>query len=258
VSEAVVTTEEPPKEAAALSGSNDTLLKLNNVHTFYGRIRALQGIDLEVGRGEIVTLIGANGAGKTTTLKTISGLLHPREGSVWFDGKDISNTPAHELVKRGIGHAPEGRRIFSRLTVHENLQMGGFTRSAAERRDEQDRVVTLFPRLKERLTQRGGTLSGGEQQMLAIARALMSRPRLLLLDEPSLGLAPILVQQIFDIIREINGQGTTILLVEQNALQALAVANRGYVLQTGKVTLADTATGLAANEDVRRVYLGEI
>jgi branched-chain amino acid transport system ATP-binding protein len=234
------------------------MLKLTNVNTYYGRIRALQGVDLEVRKGEVVTLIGANGAGKTTILKTISGLLHPREGRVWFEGDDISNTPAHELVKRGIGHAPEGRRIFSRLTILENLQMGGFTRSAAERREDQERVLTLFPRLQERLTQRGGTLSGGEQQMLAIGRALMSRPRLLLLDEPSLGLSPILVQQIFNIIREINGQGTTILLVEQNALQALAVADRGYVLQTGKVTLADTAAGLAANEDVRRVYLGEI
>jgi branched-chain amino acid transport system ATP-binding protein len=248
----------PGASAGAASGSGDTILKLSNVNTFYGRIRALQGIDIEVARGEVVTLIGANGAGKTTTLKTISGLLHPREGSVTCDGQDISNTPAHELVKRGIGHAPEGRRIFSRLTVLENLQMGGFTRSSAERHEDEERVLTLFPRLKERLTQKGGTLSGGEQQMLAIGRALMSRPRLLLLDEPSLGLAPILVQQIFDIIREINGQGTTILLVEQNALQALGIANRGYVLQTGKVTLADTAAALTANEDVRRVYLGEI
>jgi branched-chain amino acid transport system ATP-binding protein len=234
------------------------MLKLNDVNTYYGRIRALQGMDLEVGHGEIVTLIGANGAGKTTTLKTISGLLHPREGSVWFEGEDISKTAAHELVRKGIGHAPEGRRIFSRLTVAENLQMGGFTRSSAERKVDLERVLGLFPRLQERLAQKGGTLSGGEQQMLAIGRALMSRPRLLLLDEPSLGLAPILVQQIFDIIKEINGQGTTILLVEQNALQALNVANRGYVLQTGKVTLADTAAALAANEDVRRVYLGEI
>ncbi|MEA2676798.1 MAG: branched-chain amino acid transport system ATP-binding protein [Chloroflexota bacterium] len=244
--------------AESATHSNGAMLTLKGVHTNYGRIRALQGIDLYVDRGEIVTLIGANGAGKTTTLKTISGLLHPREGTVTFDGEDISNTPAHTLVKRGIGHAPEGRRIFSRLTVHENLQMGGFTRTAAERREDQERVITLFPRLKERLTQKGGTLSGGEQQMLAIGRALMSRPRLLLLDEPSLGLAPILVKQIFDIIREINTQGTTILLVEQNALQALGVANRGYVLQTGKVSLADTAAGLAQNEDVRRVYLGEI
>jgi branched-chain amino acid transport system ATP-binding protein len=253
-----VTEAQPGVESSAESVADGLMLKLTNVNTYYGRIRALQGVDLEVGRGEIVTLIGANGAGKTTTLKTISGLLHPREGSVWFDGQDISNTPAHDLVKRGIGHSPEGRRIFSRLTVLENLQMGGFTRTAAERREDQDRVLTLFPRLQERLTQKGGTLSGGEQQMLAIGRALMSRPRLLLLDEPSLGLAPILVQQIFEIIREINGQGITILLVEQNALQALGVANRGYVLQTGKVTLADTAAALAANEDVRRVYLGEI
>jgi branched-chain amino acid transport system ATP-binding protein len=251
-------TPAPGKNAAPITDGSGAMLKLTNINTYYGRIRALQGLDLEVGKGEVVTLIGANGAGKTTTLKTISGLLHPREGTVVFDGEDISNTPAHELVRKGIGHAPEGRRIFSRLTVLENLQMGGFTRSSAERREDEERVVTLFPRLKERLTQKGGTLSGGEQQMLAIGRALMSRPRLLLLDEPSLGLAPILVQQIFDIIREINGQGTTILLVEQNALQALGVANRGYVLQTGKVTMADTASGLAANEDVRRVYLGEI
>ncbi|HUR16193.1 MAG TPA: ABC transporter ATP-binding protein [Candidatus Limnocylindrales bacterium] len=234
------------------------MLRLTNVNTYYGRIRALQGIDLEVGKGEIVTLIGANGAGKTTTLRTISGLLHPREGTITFEGQDITNVPAHELVRRGIGHAPEGRRIFSRLTIHENLQMGGFTRSAAERREDQERVLTLFPRLRERLTQKGGTLSGGEQQMLAIGRAMMARPRLLMLDEPSLGLAPILVQQIFDIIREINSQGTTVLLVEQNAQQALAVAHRGYVLQTGTVILTDTASALAANEDVRRVYLGEM
>ena len=243
---------------AATARADGVMLKLTDVNTYYGRIRALQGMELEVGQGEIVTLIGANGAGKTTTLKTISGLLHPREGSVWFEGADISRTPAHELVRRGIGHAPEGRRIFSRLTVAENLQMGGFTRTAAERKVDLERVLSLFPRLQERLTQKGGTLSGGEQQMLAIGRALMSRPRLLLLDEPSLGLAPILVQQIFDIIKEINSQGTTILLVEQNALQALGIAHRGYVLQTGKVTLADTAAALAANEDVRRVYLGEI
>ena len=236
----------------------ELMLELQNVNTYYGRIRALQGVSIEVRKGEIVTLIGANGAGKTTILKTISGLLHAREGQVRFQGADITQRAAHELVRLGIGHAPEGRRIFSRLTVLENLQMGGFTRSSAERHEDEERVLTLFPRLKERLAQKGGTLSGGEQQMLAIGRALMSRPRLLLLDEPSLGLAPILVQQIFDIIREINGQGTTILLVEQNALQALGVANRGYVLQTGKVTLADTAAALTANEDVRRVYLGEI
>ena len=234
------------------------LLKLDNVNSYYGRIHALQGISLEVGQGEIVTLLGSNGAGKTTTLRTICGLMHPKVGTVTFDGKDISNTPAHELVPAGIGHSPEGRRIFSRMTVYENLQMGGFTRTAAERAEDMERALTLFPRLRERLTQKGGSLSGGEQQMLAIGRALMARPKLLLLDEPSLGLAPILVQQIFKLITEINQQGVTILLVEQNAQQALAIANRGYVLQTGKVILADTAAGLAANEDVKKAYLGEI
>jgi branched-chain amino acid transport system ATP-binding protein len=233
------------------------MLRLDNVEAYYGRIQALKGVSLEVGHQEIVTLLGANGAGKTTTLKTVSGLLHPRVGQVWFEGRDISKEPAHKLVKAGIGHAPEGRRIFSRLSVLENLQMGAYSRTHAEMREDLDRVVALFPRLQERLKQAGGTLSGGEQQMLAIGRALMSRPRLLLLDEPSLGLSPILVQQIFSIIREINSQGTTILLVEQNALQALAVAHRGYVLQTGAVNLADTAAGLAANEGVRKAYLGE-
>ncbi|HZY41042.1 MAG TPA: ABC transporter ATP-binding protein [Anaerolineae bacterium] len=245
--------ETPPDGPAAGSA----LLELRGVHTYYGRIHALQGIDLVVGLDEIVTLIGSNGAGKTTTLKTISGLLHPREGKVIFDGRDISHTPAHELVSLGIAQAPEGRRIFSRLTVLENLQMGGFTRTAAERAQELDRALTLFPRLGERLGQQGGSLSGGEQQMLAIGRALMSRPRLLLLDEPSLGLSPLLVQQIFKLIKQIS-EHTTILLVEQNAQQALAVADRGYVLQTGKVILADSAAGLAANADVRRAYLGEI
>jgi branched-chain amino acid transport system ATP-binding protein len=244
---------------AATTGTAATpMLRLDNVNTYYGRIHALQGISLDVHQGEIVTLIGSNGAGKTTTLKTISGLLHPKVGTVTFEGKDISATAAHELVTRGIGHSPEGRRIFSRLSVLENLQMGGFTRSAAEREEDLEKALVLFPRLRERLTQKGGSLSGGEQQMLAIGRALMSRPRLLLLDEPSLGLSPLLVQQIFALIRQINKQGITILLVEQNALQALAVANRGYVLQTGKVLLADEASALAANEDVRRAYLGEI
>jgi branched-chain amino acid transport system ATP-binding protein len=237
--------------------AGSALLELRGVHTYYGHIHALQGIDLVVGRDEIVTLIGSNGAGKTTTLKTISGLLHPREGQVIFDGRDISRTPPHELVKQGIAQAPEGRRIFSRLTVLENLRMGGFTRTAAERTQDLDRALTLFPRLAERLNQHGGSLSGGEQQMLAIGRALMSRPRLLLLDEPSLGLSPLLVQQIFQLIKQISAD-MTILLVEQNAMQALAVADRGYVLQTGKVLLADTAAGLAANADVRRAYLGEI
>jgi branched-chain amino acid transport system ATP-binding protein len=243
---------------AADEKAADVLLELKNVHTYYGRIHALQGVSLEVHRGEIVTLIGANGAGKTTILKTISGLLHAREGSVTFAGKDITQRPAHELVRAGIGHAPEGRRIFSRLTVFENLQMGAFTRSQAEAQEGVERMYTLFPRLRERSSQRGGSLSGGEQQMLAVGRALMSRPNVLLLDEPSLGLAPILVQEIFRIIQQINAQGTTILLVEQNALQALHVAHRGYVLQTGRVILSDTAERLAANPDVRRAYLGEI
>jgi branched-chain amino acid transport system ATP-binding protein len=242
----------PPESAA-----RDALLALDDVNTYYGHIHALSGISMEVNRGEIVTLIGANGAGKTTTLKTISGLLHPKVGTVTFEGTDISHTPAHQLVRAGIGHAPEGRRIFSRLTVLENLQMGGYTRKALEIREDLERVMTLFPLLRERATQKGGTLSGGEQQMLAIGRALMSRPRVLLLDEPSLGLAPILVKQIFAIIREINTQGTTILLVEQNALQALGVANRGYVLQTGRVVLSGSSEELSRNEMVRKAYLGE-
>lgn len=251
-----MTTSQRASEITAPAG--ELLLELKDVHTYYGRIHALQGISLEVRRGEIVTLIGANGAGKTTILKTISGLLHAREGQVLFKGADITQTPAHTLVKQGIGHAPEGRRIFSRLTVFENLQMGAFTRPQAEAREDIERMYQLFPRLRERATQRGGSLSGGEQQMLAVGRALMSRPTVLLLDEPSLGLSPILVQEIFAIITEINRQGTTILLVEQNALQALHVAHRGYVLQTGRVLLADEASRLAANQDVRRAYLGEI
>ncbi len=237
--------------------ATDVVLKLTNVHSYYGAIHALRGIDIEVPRGEIVTLIGANGAGKTTTLRTISGLLHPREGSVEFNGQDISRVPAHELVVKGIGHAPEGRRIFSRLTIYENLLMGGFTRSKDENTEQVERVYELFPRLRERHAQKGGTLSGGEQQMLAIGRALMTRPDVLLLDEPSLGLAPILVQQIFGIIREINASGMTILLVEQNALQALSVANRGYVLQTGEVVLSGSSRDLRENEMVRKAYLGE-
>jgi branched-chain amino acid transport system ATP-binding protein len=235
-----------------------TTLMLDNVHTYYGHIHALKGVTMEVRAGEVVTLIGANGAGKTTTLKTISGLLHPRKGQVTFEGADISKTAPHELVRAGIGHAPEGRRIFSRLTVLENLQMGGYTRSPKEIAEDVDRVMTLFPRLRERTHQQGGTLSGGEQQMLAIGRAMMSRPRVLLLDEPSLGLAPILVQQVFETIREINQLGTTILLVEQNALQALNIAHRGYVLQTGHVVLSGTAAQLREDETVRKAYLGEI
>jgi len=247
------------KPGATNASSDDAdLLRMEDVDAFYGHIQALRGVSLRVRRSEIVTLIGSNGAGKTTTLKTVSGLVRPRKGRVMFDGDDISRVDAHRLVRRGIGHAPEGRRIFSRLTVIENLQMGGYTRSSSEISDELDRVFGLFPLLADRRQQRGGSLSGGEQQMLAIGRALMSRPRLLLLDEPSLGLSPILVQQIFSIIVEINRQGMTILLVEQNALQALNVAHRGYVLQTGQIILADTAANLAANEQVRQAYLGEI
>ena len=233
------------------------MLSLTDVHSYYGHIHALQGVDLEVHAGEIVTLLGTNGAGKTTTLKTISGLLHPRLGSVKLEGRDVSHVASHKLVQMGVGHAPEGRRIFSRLTVLENLQMGGYTRTSAEVRQDTAHVFELFPRLEERASQRGGTLSGGEQQMLAIGRALMTRPRVLLLDEPSLGLAPILVQQIFRIIQEINSRGMTILLVEQNALQALAIAHRGYVLQTGRVVLSGTSAELSRNEMVRRAYLGE-
>ena len=252
MSEAVTATTAPDAPAG------EVMLSLTDVHTYYGHLHALQGITIEVRAGEIVTLIGANGAGKTTTLKTISGILHPRQGAVTFEGKDVSKTPAHTLVRQGIGHAPEGRRIFSRLTVLEHLQMGGFTRKQVEIDEDMDHVFELFPRLKERTTQRGGSLSGGEQQMLAIGRALMSRPRVLLLDEPSLGLSPILVQQIFAIIAEINARGTTILLVEQNALQALNVANRGYVLQTGQVVLSGPAHDLRENKVVRQAYLGEI
>jgi branched-chain amino acid transport system ATP-binding protein len=242
---------------AADPGTGTAVLHLTDVHTYYGAIHALRGIDLEVHQGEIVTLIGANGAGKTTTLKTISGLLHPRVGTVAFNGRDISHVAPHELVQLGIGQAPEGRRIFSRLTVFENLLMGGFTRSKAENVEQVEHVYQLFPRLRERAGQKGGTLSGGEQQMLAIGRALMTRPSVLLLDEPSLGLAPILVQQIFAIIREINERGMTILLVEQNALQALAIAHRGYVLQTGQVVLAGSSKELIEDEMVRTAYLGE-
>jgi len=239
------------------AGTGSPVLRLDEVNTYYGAIHALRGISLEVRAGEIVTLIGANGAGKTTTLRTISGLMHPKAGKVEFEGRDVSSVPPHELVTMGIGQAPEGRRIFSRLTVFENLLMGGFTRTKAENEEQVDKVYELFPRLRERSGQKGGTLSGGEQQMLAIGRALMTRPRLLLLDEPSLGLAPILVQQIFSIIQEINGRGMTILLVEQNAIQALKIANRGYVLQTGEVVLQGSAQDLRANETVRKAYLGE-
>jgi len=242
---------------SATTTPTEPMLVVDNVHTYYGQIHALQGVTMTVAKGEVVTLIGANGAGKTTTLKTISGLLHARAGTVHFEGEDITKVAPHKLVERGIGHAPEGRRIFSRLTVLENLQMGAFSRPKADISPDIERVFTLFPRLKERERQLGGTLSGGEQQMLAIGRALMSEPRMLLLDEPSLGLAPILVAQVFETIKEINSQGTTVLLVEQNALQALSIAHRGYVLQTGEVVLSGTADDLRQNETVRKAYLGE-
>ena len=243
-------------QAATPAREGTPLLRLQDVHTFYGHIHALQGISVEVHPGEIVTLLGANGAGKTTTLRTISGLIHPRRGRIEFEGEDITHMPAHRLVRQGIGHAPEGRRIFGRMSVLENLQMGAYTSGGAGRAEDFDRVFSLFPRLKERRTQAGGTLSGGEQQMLAIGRALMAHPKVLLLDEPSMGLAPILVEQIFQIIRDINAQGTTILLVEQNALMALAIAERGYILQTGTIVLEDTSAALAQNEEVKKAYLG--
>ena len=234
------------------------LLELADVHTYYGNIHALKGISVTVDKGEIVTLIGSNGAGKSTTLKTISGVLHPRKGTVTLEGQRIDHVPPHEVVSLGICQSPEGRRIFPRLTTVENLEMGAFHRTdQAGIQEDMERVFNLFPRLKERRSQQGGTLSGGEQQMLAIGRALMSRPRILLLDEPSMGLSPVLVETIFQIIQDIHAQGTPILLVEQNALMALQVAGRGYVLQTGRIVLHDTAANLAQNEMVRKAYLGE-
>jgi branched-chain amino acid transport system ATP-binding protein len=242
----------------AAKGDGHPMLKLEDVHTFYGTIQALKGISLEVYEGEIVTLIGANGAGKSTTLRSINGLNQPREGSIVFQGKNITRRPPHEIVQRGISQSPEGRRLFPHMTVLENLEMGAFQRKdRAGIREDLDRVYGLFPRLAERKSQRGGTLSGGEQQMCAIGRALMARPKLLMLDEPSMGLAPIFVEKIFEIIGEINSQGTTILLVEQNALMALDAAQRGYVLETGKVALTDDAKSLRQNEQVRKTYLGE-
>ena len=234
------------------------MLELDDVHTYYGNIHALKGVSLFVDEREVVTLIGSNGAGKSTTLRTISGIQRAREGRVVFRDREIHTTPPHEVVRLGIAQAPEGRHVFARMSVYENLQMGAFSRPGAAIGDDVTRVYDLFPRLKERRTQKAGTLSGGEQQMLAIARALMAQPTLLLLDEPSMGLSPILTEQIFKIITDINGQGTTVLLVEQNAQMALNVANRGYVLQTGQIILSDTAANLAANPQVRQAYLGEI
>jgi branched-chain amino acid transport system ATP-binding protein len=233
------------------------ILELDNVHTYYGHIHALKGVSLTVELGEVVTLIGGNGAGKSTTLNTISGLLRPRLGSVRLDGKDLSAYKAHEIVNQGVVQVPEGRRVFSRMTVLENLEMGAFTLGTRQEIGAGiDNGFTLFPRLKERQHQLAGTLSGGEQQMLAMARALMSSPKILLLDEPSMGLAPVLVDSIFDTIRKLHAQGTTILLVEQNARMALQVADRGYVIQTGEVILHDTAANLRANESVQKAYLG--
>jgi branched-chain amino acid transport system ATP-binding protein len=239
-------------------GGNGVILDVRDVQTYYGAIQALKGISLDVREGEIVTLIGANGAGKSTTLRSINGLNHPRTGTIRFQGRDITNAPPHSIVKMGISQSPEGRKLFPRMSVLENLQMGAFQRT--DRRnfgEDLDRVYSLFPRLAERKAQKAGTLSGGEQQMVAIGRALMARPKLLMLDEPSMGLAPIFVEKIFEIVVEINQQGTPILLVEQNALMALDVAKRGYVLETGKVALADDAKALRQNEQVRKTYLGE-
>jgi branched-chain amino acid transport system ATP-binding protein len=234
------------------------LLELRDVHTYYGAIHALRGVSLSVDEGEIVTLIGSNGAGKSTTLRTISGLLRPRQGEIWLRGERIDGRPPHEIVQLGVCQSPEGRRVFPRMSVHENLELGAFSRKDKPAISADfERVYGLFPRLRERREQRAGTLSGGEQQMLAIARALMAAPRVLLLDEPSMGLAPILVEQIFDIIRTINGQGTTVLLVEQNALMALAIAHRGYILQTGEIVLTQDAAAMRQNEAVRKAYLGE-
>ncbi len=233
------------------------MLQIEGLDVFYGQIHALKGVGLAVRRGEIVAILGNNGAGKTTTLKSISGLLAPRRGSIALEGRALSGVPPHEIVLRGIGHVPEGRRIFNRLTVRENLMMGAYLRKDDGVPADLERVFTLFPVLQERLGQVAGTLSGGEQQMLAIGRALMANPRLLLLDEPSMGLAPVVVERIFETVLDINRQGTTILLVEQNAAMALTIAHRGYVLETGTIALSGTAAELAENPDVRRAYLGE-
>ncbi|HTC70470.1 MAG TPA: ABC transporter ATP-binding protein [Acidothermaceae bacterium] len=233
-----------------------SLLVVDNIEVRYGNIRALKGVSLDVGEGEIVALLGANGAGKTTTQRTISGMLRPTLGSIVYDGQRIDGIPAHDLIRLGICHVPEGRHVFPRMTVAENLEMGAFRFKSVDRKDL-DHVLELFPRLRERYKQQAGTLSGGEQQMLAIGRALMGKPRLLLLDEPSMGLAPLVVAQIFDIVRQVNGDGVTVLLVEQNAAQALALANRGYVMETGEIVLTGTGIELLADDRVRAAYLGE-
>jgi branched-chain amino acid transport system ATP-binding protein len=254
-----------PRDGDGLAGSaggasdrRTLLLELQDVHTYYGSIHALKGVTIDVREGEVVTLIGANGAGKSTTLRSINGINHPREGRIRFGGSDITDRRPHEIVKMGIAQSPEGRRLFPRMSVLENLEMGAFQRADRTMFNEDlERVYTLFPRLAERKSQKAGTLSGGEQQMVAMGRALMARPKLLLLDEPSMGLAPIFVERIFEIVREISRQGTTILLVEQNALMALDVADRGYVMETGRIALTGDAKSLRENEKVRKAYLGE-
>ena len=233
-----------------------TLLEVNEIHTFYGNIEALKGVSLTVEEGEIVTMIGSNGAGKSTTLRSVSGLTPPREGSIRFDGNEIGETPPQEIVSMGISQSPEGRKCFGRMTVRENLELGAYLRKDSKVEEDMRRVFSLFPRLEEREKQKAGTMSGGEQQMLAIGRALMADPKLLLLDEPSMGIAPVLVERIYETIAEINKQGTTILLVEQNANFALDVSSRGYVLETGKVALTDDADKLQDNPDVQKAYLG--
>jgi branched-chain amino acid transport system ATP-binding protein len=251
-------TETVAERAPTGSADRNKILELEDVHTYYGSIHAIKGVSLDVYDGEVVTLIGANGAGKSTTLRSINGLNHPREGRIRFQGRDITQEPPHNVVKMGISQSPEGRRLFPRMSVMENLEMGAFQRDDRSGiKASLDRVFELFPRLQERKNQRAGTMSGGEQQMCAIGRALMAQPKLLLLDEPSMGLAPIFVERIFEIVVEINKQGTPILLVEQNALMALDVADRGYVMETGSIALADDAKSLAQNEQVRKTYLGE-
>jgi len=241
-----------------MSTPNGDVLELKDIHTYYGAIHALKGVSLKVGATEIVTLIGANGAGKSTTLRSINGLNHPRQGTITFQGEDITNASPHTIVKNGIAQSPEGRRLFPRMSVTENLEMGAFQRTDKENfKEDMDRVFEFFPRLFERRAQKAGTMSGGEQQMCAMGRALMARPKLLLLDEPSMGLAPIFVEKIFEIVIEINQQGTPVLLVEQNALMALDIASRGYVLETGRVALEGPAAELKVNEQVRKTYLGE-
>jgi branched-chain amino acid transport system ATP-binding protein len=253
--------EPAPQAASAVvskANGDGVILRVDDIHTYYGSIHALKGISIDVREGEVVTLIGANGAGKSTTLRSINGLNHPRRGRIHFQGRDITNAAPHEVVKMGVAQSPEGRKLFPRMSVLENLEMGAFQRTdRSGMREDLERVYSLFPRLAERKSQKAGTLSGGEQQMVAMGRALMARPKLLMLDEPSMGLAPIFVEKIFEIVQEINQQGTPILLVEQNALMALDVARRGYVMETGRIAITDDAKALRENEQVRKAYLGE-